>query len=97
MHPLKSVPFKNNWKTLPGDVHFAPVIAFPKFFARKPQTPRQLRLPRPVAFILVRGADEERIDAEYDESGTVMRRLVVFTKTPPVKKTRRRKKTFPRA
>ena len=62
------------------------MIAFPKFFARKPNTPRQLRLPRPAVFILIRGADEERIDAEYDETGTMMRRLIVFTKTPPIKK-----------
>ncbi|WFB35857.1 hypothetical protein P3T73_17025 [Kiritimatiellota bacterium B12222] len=62
------------------------MIAFPKFFARKPNTPRQLRLPRPANFILIRGADEERIDAEYDESGTIMRRLIVFTKSPPPQK-----------
>ena len=62
------------------------MIAFPQFFGKKPKTPRQLRLPRPAAFILVRGADEERIDAEYDETGTVMRRLIVFTKSPPLKK-----------
>ena len=61
------------------------MIAFKNFFARKPNTPRQLRLPRPAAFILVRGADEERIDAEYDETGTQMRRLVVFTKSPPIR------------
>lgn len=61
------------------------MIAFPTFFARKAKAPRQLRLPRPAAFILVRGADEERIDAEYDETGTVMKRLVVFTKSPPIK------------
>lgn len=62
------------------------MIAFPQFFGRKPKTPRQLRLPRPAVFILVRGANEERIDAEYDETGTVMRRLIVFTKSPPIKK-----------
>lgn len=62
------------------------MIAIPKIFSRKPNTPRQLRLPRPTAFILIRGADEERIDAEFDETGTIMRRLVVFTKSPPLKK-----------
>jgi hypothetical protein len=62
------------------------MIAFVNFFARKPNTPRQLRLPRPATFILIRGADEERIDAEYDETGTVMRRLVVFSKSPPLNK-----------
>ncbi|MGA0333527.1 MAG: hypothetical protein ACO3N7_07555 [Kiritimatiellia bacterium] len=62
------------------------MIAFPKFFPRKPNTPRQLRLPKPAFFILIRGAEEERIDAEYDESGQMMKRLVVFTKSPPLKK-----------
>lgn len=56
------------------------MIALKNFIHRKPNTPRQLRLPRPAYFVLVRGADEERIDALYDKSGTRMLRLVVHTR-----------------
>ena len=77
---------ENDWKSLVCMVYSLLMIAFKNFFHRKPNTPRQLRLPKPAAFILIRGADEERIDAEYDETGMHMRRLVVFTKTPPIQK-----------
>lgn len=55
------------------------MIAFRDFFRRKP--PRRIRLPQPSMFILIRGADEERIDAQYDATGTRMLRLVVHTRS----------------
>lgn len=57
------------------------MIAFRNFFkpARKP-LPR-LRLARPGRFVLIRGAEEERIEATYDETGRRMIRLTVWTRS----------------
>jgi hypothetical protein len=57
------------------------MIAFRNFItpSRKP-LPR-LRLARPGRFVLIRGADEERIEATYDETGRNMVRLTVWTRS----------------
>ena len=55
------------------------MIALKHFLRPKP--PKRIRLPQPSIFVLIRGADEERIDAEYDTTGTRMIRLVVHTRT----------------
>jgi len=56
------------------------MIAFRDFFRQK-APPRRLRLPNPSVFVLIRGADQERIDAVYDESGERMLKLIVFTRS----------------
>ncbi|MCC5847560.1 MAG: hypothetical protein JJU29_05640 [Verrucomicrobia bacterium] len=55
------------------------MIAFRNFFRPKP--PVRIRLPQPSVFVLIRGAEEERIDAQFDESGQKMLKLIVYTKT----------------
>jgi len=55
------------------------MIAFKNFLRRKPV--RRLKLPNPKVFVLIRGAEEERIDAVYDESGETMLKLIVYTRT----------------
>jgi hypothetical protein len=55
------------------------MIAFKDFF--KPKTPPRIRLPQPSMFVLIRGAARERIDAEYDESGEKLIKLIVYTRT----------------
>ncbi len=56
------------------------MIAFIDFFKRRPEYPRQLRLPRPSNYIVFKGASEERIEAEFDETGTRMKTLIVYTR-----------------
>lgn len=56
------------------------MIAIKNFLRRKDRSLPRLRLPRPAYFVLIRGASEERIEAEYDETGRRMIRLVVYTK-----------------
>ena len=56
------------------------VIAFKNFFKPKPKGLPRLRMPRPSYFVLIRGADEERIEATYDETGRRMIRLTVWTR-----------------
>jgi len=66
--------------TCPGlRLHFCCMIAFKNFLRRKPV--RRLKLPNPKVFVLIRGAEEERIDAVYDESGETMLKLIVYTRT----------------
>lgn len=54
------------------------MIAFRDFFRRR--TPPRLRLPNPSVFVLIRGAEQEKIDAVYDESGQKMLKLIVYTR-----------------
>jgi len=63
------------------DIPSALMIAFKDFFRRKDKSLPPLRLPRPAFFVLIRGAEEERIEAEFDASGTRMTRLVVYTRS----------------
>jgi hypothetical protein len=55
------------------------MIAFKDFFKHKP--PPRIRLPRPGLFVLIRNAPAERIEAEYDESGERMIKLIVYTRS----------------
>ena len=55
------------------------MIAFKDFFRRK--APPPIRLPQPSVFVIVRGADAERIDARFDASGKRLLKLVVYTRS----------------
>jgi hypothetical protein len=58
-----------------------PVIAFRNFFKPRYKPVPRLRMPRPGRFVLIRGAEEERIEATYDETGKRMIRLTVWTRS----------------
>lgn len=55
------------------------MIAFKDFF--KPRPAPRIRLPQPSVFVLVRGADQERIEAEYDACGVKLIKLTVYTRS----------------
>jgi hypothetical protein len=57
------------------------MIAFRTFFRSRDRSLPRLRLPRPARFVVVRGAPEERIEAQYGPDGRQMTRLVVYTRT----------------
>jgi hypothetical protein len=57
------------------------MIAFRDFF--KPRPPARIRLPNPAVFVLIRGADREKIDAQFDATGEKLVKLIVHTRSPP--------------
>ena len=57
------------------------MIAFRHFFKTRRKPLPRLRLARPGRFVLIRGADQERIEATYDETGKRMIRLTVWTRS----------------
>lgn len=56
------------------------MIAFKDFF--KPRPPPRIRLPRPSVFVLIRNAPCEKIEAQYDDSGEKLLKLIVYTRSP---------------
>jgi hypothetical protein len=57
------------------------MIAFRNFLKKRDRTLPPLKLSRPPMFVLIRGASEERIEADFDASGRKMTRLVVYTRS----------------
>jgi len=54
------------------------MIAFKDFF--KPKNPPKIRLPQPSVFVLIRGAQQEKIDAQFDPTGEKLIKLIVYTR-----------------